>query len=106
MSMALAPATTLRTPSANMACARIVEVLVPSPTMSPGLLGRLAQHPGAEIFLRILEVEFLGDGHAVVADDRRSPFLLDQDRLRTRPERDAHGIGKLGRAAKDLLARR
>ena len=35
MSMALAPATTLRTPSAKMACARMVEVLVPSPTMSP-----------------------------------------------------------------------
>ena len=35
MSMALAPATTLRTPSAKMACARIVDVLVPSPTMSP-----------------------------------------------------------------------
>ena len=35
MSIALAPATTLRTPSANMACARIVAVLVPSPTISP-----------------------------------------------------------------------
>jgi|GEM_PF-5134780 len=35
MSITLAPATTLRTPSANMACARIVAVLVPSPTISP-----------------------------------------------------------------------
>lgn len=34
-SMALAPATTLRTPSARMAWARIVDVLVPSPTTSP-----------------------------------------------------------------------
>src|SRR6266545_840723 len=34
-SIALAPATTLRTPSAKIACARIVAVLVPSPTASP-----------------------------------------------------------------------
>jgi hypothetical protein len=34
-STALAPATTLRTPSAKMAWARRVEVLVPSPTASP-----------------------------------------------------------------------
>ena len=35
MSTALAPTTTLRMPSARIACARIVEVLVPSPTSSP-----------------------------------------------------------------------
>src|SRR5271169_6067229 len=34
-SIALAPATTLRTPSAKIVCARMVEVLVPSPTASP-----------------------------------------------------------------------
>ena len=34
-SMALAPATTLRTPSARIAWASTVEVLVPSPTASP-----------------------------------------------------------------------
>src|SRR5512147_488603 len=34
-SIALAPATTLRTPSANIACASSVAVLVPSPTASP-----------------------------------------------------------------------
>ena len=35
MSMALAPAVTLRTPSAKIACASTVAVLVPSPTASP-----------------------------------------------------------------------
>ena len=70
-----------------------------------GLLGGLAQHLRAEILLRILEVEFLGDGHAVVADDRRAPFLLDQHRFRLRAERDAHRIRQLRRAAQDLLAR-
>ncbi len=34
-SIALAPATTLRRPSAKIACARTVDVLVPSPTLSP-----------------------------------------------------------------------
>jgi hypothetical protein len=34
-SIALAPATTLRTPSAKIACANTVAVLVPSPTLSP-----------------------------------------------------------------------
>ncbi|MCY1297354.1 hypothetical protein D9M70_467900 [compost metagenome] len=35
ISIALAPATTLRRPSAKIACARIVDVVVPSPTISP-----------------------------------------------------------------------
>ena len=39
-----------------------------------GPLGRLPQHLRAEVLLRVLEIEFLGDGDAVVADDRRSPF--------------------------------
>ena len=103
MSIALAPATTLRTPSAKIACARMVDVLVPSPDNVAGLLGRLAQHLRAEVLLGILEVEFLGDGHAVVADDRRAPFLLDQHRFRFRPQRDADGIGELRRPTKDLL---
>ena len=47
-----------------------------------GLLRRLAQHLRAEVLLGVLEIELLGDGHAVVADDRRAPFLLDQHRLR------------------------
>ena len=34
-SIALAPAATLRTPSAKIACEMMVEVLVPSPTISP-----------------------------------------------------------------------
>src|SRR6516164_9071404 len=49
-----------------------------------GLFRRLAEHLGAEILLGILEIKFLGDGHAVIADDRRPPFLLDQDRFGSR----------------------
>ena len=60
-----------------------------------GLLRGLAQHLGAEVLLGVLEVELLGDGHAVVADDRRTPAPLDQHGLGLRPERHAHGIGQL-----------
>lgn len=76
------------------------------PDHVPGFLGRLPEHPRAKVLLGILQVEFLGDGHPVVADDGGAPFLFDQDRLRARPERDAHGVGELGRATKDLFARR
>ena len=44
-----------------------------------GSLGSLTKHLGAEIFFRILEIEFLGDGHPVITDDRRAPVLLNQD---------------------------
>ena len=57
-------------------------VLVPSPTTSPVLFGGLPQHLRAEILLRILEIEFLGDSHAVVTDDGRTPFLLNKHGLR------------------------
>ena len=70
-----------------------------------GLLGGLAQHLGAEVFLRILEVELLGDRHAVVADERHAPFLLDQNGLGFWTQRDADGICELSRPTQDLLAR-
>ena len=44
-----------------------------------GLLGCLTQHACAEIFLSVLEIEFLGNRHAVIADDRHTPLLFDQD---------------------------
>src|ERR1039458_941628 len=33
----------------------------------------VAKHLGAEVLLGVLEIEFLGDGDAVVANDRRAP---------------------------------
>ena len=49
-----------------------------------GSLRGLPKHLGAEILLGVLEIEFLGDGDAVIADDRRAPSLFDQDRFRLR----------------------
>ena len=104
--MALAPAATLRTPSAKIAWARMVEVLVPSPTASPVRSAASRSICGAEVLLGVLQLELLGDGHAVVADERLAPLLLDQHALGLRAERHAHGVGQGGGAAEDLLPRR
>ena len=44
-----------------------------------GSFRRLTEHLGAEILFGIPEIDFLGDGNAIIADDRRTPALLDQD---------------------------
>ena len=41
-------------------------------------LGGLPQHLRAEVFLRVPEIELFGNGNAVVANDRRAPFLLNE----------------------------
>jgi hypothetical protein len=76
-STALAPAAIFRTPSARIAYARSVEVVVPSPTASPVPFGCFPNHLGAQVLLRILELDFLGDGP--------SEFLLYQDGLSNPP---------------------
>ena len=69
-----------------------------------GSLRGLAKHLRAEIFFCILEIEFLGDGDAVIADDRCAPALLNQNRFRLRPQRDADRIGKKRGAPQHLFA--
>lgn len=71
-----------------------------------GALGCLAQHLGAEVLLRVLQIDALGDGHAIVADSRATPGTLHQHRLRLGAQGDAYGIGELGGATEDLLPRR
>jgi hypothetical protein len=76
-------------------------------TIADGVAGffrGLAQHLRAEIFLGILEVEFLCDSHTVIANNGRSPALLDQHRLRFWAQCDAHRVAELCSAAQDLLA--
>ena len=67
------------------------------------LFGGLAQHPSAQILLWILEIEFLGDGDAVVANEGGTPLLFDQYRFRSRPQSHANRIGELRGAAKYLF---
>jgi hypothetical protein len=46
-----------------------------------GLFHSLPQHPCAEVLTGALEIELLGDGHAIIAGERGAPLLLDQNRL-------------------------
>jgi hypothetical protein len=71
-----------------------------------GTLRGLTQHLGAQVLLGILERKFLGNGDPIVANQRRTPFLLNQHGLRLGAECHADGIGKLGRASQHLFARR
>ena len=64
----------------------------------------LPHHLRAQILFRLLELEFLGDCHAVIADDGRAPFLLDENRLRAWAEGDTYGIRELTGAAQNPLA--
>lgn len=68
-----------------------------------GLLGGLPQHLSTQVLLRVFEIEFLGNGDAIVADDWRSPRLLNQDGLRLRTKRYAYGIREQGCAAQDFF---
>jgi hypothetical protein len=45
----------------------------------------LMHHPRAEVFFRVLQVEFFGDGHTIVLDDRSPPLLLDKHGFRRAP---------------------
>jgi len=58
-----------------------------------------------EVLFCVRQVGLLGDRDAVVAYERRTPALLDEDGLGFRAERYPHGIGKLRRAMEEFLAR-
>src|SRR2546427_7187465 len=58
-----------------------------------------APHLCAHGFQRILEVDFLGDGDAVLRDGRRAEFLVDHDVPAFWTERDLDRVGQLVDAA-------
>src|SRR5690606_17789627 len=69
-----------------------------------GLLRGLPEHLRAEILLGVVELGLLRDRHAVVADDRSAPLLLDEHRFGLWPERDTDRVRELRGAAQNLLA--
>jgi hypothetical protein len=105
ISIALAPATTFRKPSANIAWARIVEVLVPSPTISPVFSAASRNIRAPKIFFRIRQVDLFGDSHTVVANQRGAPFFLDENRFRSWSQRNPHSICELSGPPQDLFSR-
>ena len=60
-----------------------------------GLLGDFLDQLGPDLLLRVLELDLLGDGDAVVGDRGRAPLLLQDDVAALGPERDADGVGEL-----------
>ena len=65
----------------------------------------LAHHLRAHVLERILEVDFLGDGHAVLGDGGGAELLVEDDVAALGAERDLHRVGQLVDAAQDGLAR-
>ena len=69
-----------------------------------GLLGDGVDELGAHVLERVGQVDFLGDGDAVLGDGRAAEGLVDDDVAPGRPEGDADGVGQLLGAGQQLLA--
>ena len=59
-----------------------------------GLGGDLLGELGAEVLVRIVELDLTGDGDTVVGDGRRAPLLVEHDVAALRAEGDLHGVGE------------
>src|SRR5882724_7857500 len=91
----LAPAATLRRPSRTSAWASTVAVA----GHVVGLLRYFLDQLGADLLIRVLELDLLGDGHAIVGDRGGSPLLLENHVPALGAESDLNGVGKLVHAA-------
>ena len=65
------------------------------------LLGQL----GAEVLVRVLQLDLAGDGHAVVGDGGGAPLLVDDDVAALRAEGHLDGVGQGVDAALERLRR-
>ena len=70
-----------------------------------GLGGGLLEHLGAHVLEVVLELDLLGDGHAVVGDGGRAPLLVDGHVAAARAEGDLDGVGEGVDADLELSAR-
>ncbi len=59
-----------------------------------GLLGNFLDELGADLLVRVFELDFLGDGHTVVGDRRCAPLLLEDDVATLGAERHLDGVGE------------
>ena len=69
-----------------------------------GLLGDLAHHLRAHVLELVLELDLLGDGHAVLGRARRAVRFFDDDVAALGPERDPHRVGEDIDAAQHAVA--
>ena len=68
-----------------------------------GLGSHFLDHLRSHVFLGILQIDLLGNGHAVLGDGRRTEFLFQNDVASTRTQRCLHCIGQLVDPIKDRL---
>ena len=92
--MGFAPAARFFRPSRIMACASRVAVVVPSPATSLVLVETSLHELRAHVLKRILQLDLLGDGHAVVGDQRSAELLVQHDVAALGAKGDLHGIGQ------------
>ena len=59
-----------------------------------GLLGNFLDELGPDLLVRVLELDFLGDGHTIVGDGGRAPLLLQDDVAAARPQGHPDGVGE------------
>ena len=69
-----------------------------------GLGGDFLDHLRAHVFVGIFQLDFLGDGDAVLGDGGRAEGFFEHDVSARRSERDFDGSGELANPAKDGLA--
>jgi hypothetical protein len=70
-----------------------------------GLARDLAHHLGAHVLERILQLDLLGHGDAVLGDRRRSELLVEDDVAALGSEGDLDRVGQQVHAAENRLAR-
>ena len=68
-----------------------------------GLRGDFAQHLRAHVLELVLELDFLGDGDAVLGDARCAEALVDDDVAALRTQGHLHRVGEDVDAAQDAL---
>ncbi len=70
-----------------------------------GLLGDLLDQLSADLLVRVLELDLLGDAHTIVGDGGRAPLLLEDDVAALRAERHLDGVGEDVHAPLETAAR-
>src|SRR5690606_34346774 len=70
-----------------------------------GLRGHFAQHLRAHVLELVLELDFLGDGDAVLGDAGSAEALVDDDVAALGAERHLHRVGERVDALEDALTR-
>ena len=70
-----------------------------------GLLGDFLDQLGADALVRVIKVDFLGDGNAVVGDGRGAVGLVQNHVAALRAKGDLDGVGELVEAREHSLTR-